>query len=797
MVAIVGIILLLYTQKRDNERETMGVYTGILAFLMLLLIVKNPFAFIDSDVIPRDGRGLNPLLQNFWMQIHPPILFAGFAAMTPPFALAIAGLMRRRYQGWVVSSLPWVVGGSMVLGLGIALGGFWAYETLGWGGWWGWDPVENASLIPWLVSVALVHTLITQKRTKGLTMTNFILAILAFVLVLYSTFLTRSGVLGDASVHSFVDPGRFSFTLLVLFMFAFTDVGFALLFGRFTRWGTKLFERFSGWKLVGMMYLIVIGPSIPIFAQVSGDLVPVFNEMIASASAVMLPVYYIMLGFAHFLNVASYLWLPALVIKLGLIVYVFTGRLHSEKEFDSFAMMSRETWLGLGSAVVGVLTFIVLIGTSMPIIPQFIVDAFNSGFGAINSAIGTDFRLGNTVEPAFYDAMGLPLAILMSLMTGFTLLLMWNGNSSQSIMRKAAVPLAATVVLTLLTVFWGGVTDAGMILLAVAAWFSLASNAVIGFRILRGNPKFSGGYIAHVGIAMMLLGIIGSGFYSESNSVELKQNEPVEWRGYRFTYTGFETFWNGQRYYFKVRIDDATSGEEVETVNTVMFVSNYGGQEQIMRNPGIAKSFVKDIYIEPQALFEADPEGGKRFAFIKGQTFEYAGYQVTFVDYEMNNAPGSTAFRIGGIFRVEKYGDEAQELKASRVTGPDGAESTPGVTAAGDLQVDIISMTPNQENLALSQIEVRMKNPNVHVDPTDLRETLVAQITFEPFISIVWIGIILMVIGFLVARTRRAGEARKLEDYEIPAEVRKAALSGDQGRSETETSSEKETVDIE
>ena len=797
MVAIVGIILLLYTQKRDNERETMGVYTGILAFLMLLLIVKNPFALIESDVIPMDGRGLNPLLQNFWMQIHPPILFAGFAAMTPPFALAIAGLMRRRYQGWVVSSLPWVVGGSMVLGLGIALGGFWAYETLGWGGWWGWDPVENASLIPWLVSIALVHTLITQKRTKGLTMTNFILAILAFVLVLYSTFLTRSGVLGDASVHSFVDPGRFSFTLLVLFMFAFTDVGFALLFGRFTKWGTKLFERFSGWKLIGITYLIVIGPSIPIFAQVSGDLVPVFNEMIAAASVVMLPVYYVMLGFAHLLNLASYLWLPALVIKLGLIGYVFTGRLRSENEYDSFAMMSRETWLGLGSAVIGVLTFIVLVGTSMPIIPQFIVDALNSVFGAINNVVGTDFRLGNTVEPAFYDAMGLPLAILMSLMTGFTLLLMWNGNSSQSIMRKAALPLAATVVLTLLTVVWGGVTDVGMILLAVSAWFSLTSNAVIGFRILRGNPKFSGGYIANVGIAMMLLGIIGSGFYSESNSVELKQGEPVEWKGYRFTYTGFETFWNGQRYYFKVRVDDAVSGEEVETVNTVMFVSNYGGQEQIMRNPGIAKSFVKDIYIEPQALFEAEPEGGKRFAFIKGQTFEYGGYQVTFVDFEMNNARESSAFRIGGIFRVEKYGEDAQELKASRVTGPEGAESTPAVVADGDLMVDIISMTPNQEDLSLSQMEVRLKNPNVQVDETDLRETLVAQITFEPFISIVWIGIILMVIGFLIARSRRASEARKLEDYEIPSDVRKAALSGDQGHSASETSSEKEAVDIE
>ncbi|MDT8322894.1 MAG: cytochrome c biogenesis protein CcsA [Bacteroidota bacterium] len=797
MVAIVGIILLFYTQKRDNERETMGVYTGILAFLLMLLIVKNPFTPIDSDVIPRDGRGLNPLLQNFWMQIHPPILFAGFAAMTPPFALAIAGLMRRRYQGWVVSSLPWVIGGSMVLGLGIALGGFWAYETLGWGGWWGWDPVENASLIPWLVSVALVHTMITQKRTKGLMMTNFLLAILAFVLVLYSTFLTRSGVLGDASVHSFVDPGRFSFTLLVLFMFAFTDVGLALLFGRFTRWGTRLFERFSGWKLIMVTYLVVIGPSIPVFAQVSGDLVPVFDEMIAGSGALMLPVYYVMLGFAHLLNLLSFLWLPALVVKLGMIVYIFTGRLHSTKEYESFAMMSRETWLGLGSAVIGVLTFIVLVGTSMPIIPQFIVDALNSGIGAINNVAGTDFRLGNTVEPAFYDAMGLPLAILMSLMTGFTLLLMWSSNHTGHIMKKLALPLAATVVLTLLTVFWGGVTDAGMILLAFAAWFSLASNAVIGFRIIRGNPRFSGGYIAHVGIALMLLGIIGSGFYSVSNSMELKQGEAVEWKGYRFTYTGFETFWNGQRYYFKVRIDDVATGDEIETVNTVMFVSNYGGQEQIMRNPGIAKSFVKDIYVEPQALFEADPEGGKRFAYTKGQTFEYAGYRVTFLDFDMNNSRTSESFRTGGVFHVEKYGEEAEELTATRVTGPEGVDSKPAVVAAGDLQIEVLGMTPNQENLALSQIEVRLKNPNIAVDPNDLRETLVAEVTLEPFISIVWIGIIVMVLGFLVARSRRAAEARRLEAYEIPTDVRKAALSGDQGRSAHEPSGEKETVDIE
>ncbi len=774
MVSIIGIVLMAYTQKHDNEREVMGVYTSILSFLMLLLIVKNPFAPIEGNVIPADGRGLNPLLQNFWMQIHPPILFLGFAAMAPPFALAIGGLMRRKYQAWVVSSLPWVVGGSMVLGLGIALGGFWAYETLGWGGWWGWDPVENASLIPWLISVSLIHTMVAQKRTKGLILTNFILAILAFVLVLYSTFLTRSGVLGDASVHSFVDPGRFSFTLLVLFMFAFTDVGFGLLFGRFTKWGRGLFEKYDGWKLYGLLYLIVIGPSIPIFAQVSGDLVPVFSDMISSANPVLLLVYYPMLGLAHLLNLASYLWLPALIVKLAMIVYTFSGRLHSEKEFDSFAMMSRETWLGIGAGVVGLLTFIVLVGTSMPIIPQFIIDAVNSVF----QTLGTDLRLGNTVDAAFYDAMGLPLAILMTLMIGFTLLLMWSSTNGSHLLRKLVLPASLALATTLVIVFVGGVYDPGMILLAFSSSFSFLSNAVIGFRIVRGNPKYTGAYVAHIGVAMMLLGVIGSGFYSTSQSIELKQGEPVDWKGYRMTYVGNEPFWNGERFYFKVKLDDAASGKEIETINTVMFVSMYGGQEQIMRNPGIAKFFATDVYVEPQALYAPDNEGGKRFAFVKGQTFEYGGYQITFTDFDMNNSRTSQAFRIGGVFRVEKYGKDVQEIMVAQTTGPDGVSNEPGVVAAGDLQIEILNMVPNKEDLALSQLEVRMKNPNVAVDPKDLRETLVVEASLKPFISFVWAGIIIMVLGFGVARSRRAHDARRLETYELAPDAKKTALTG-------------------
>ncbi|MBE0643153.1 MAG: cytochrome c biogenesis protein CcsA [Bacteroidetes bacterium] len=774
MVSIIGIVLMMYTQKHDNEREVMGVYTSILSFLMLLLIVKNPFAPIEGNVIPADGRGLNPLLQNFWMQIHPPILFLGFAAMAPPFALAIGALMRRKYQAWVVSSLPWVVGGSMVLGLGIALGGFWAYETLGWGGWWGWDPVENASLIPWLVSVSLIHTMLTQKRTKGLILTNFILAILAFVLVLYSTFLTRSGVLGDASVHSFVDPGRFSFTLLVLFMFAFTDVGFGLLFGRFTKWGRGLFEKYDGWKLYGLLYLIVIGPSIPIFAQVSGDLVPVFSDMISTANPVMLLLYYPMLGIAHLLNLASYLWLPALIVKLAMIIYVFSGRLHSEKEYDSFAMMSRETWLGMGAGVVGLLTFIVLIGTSMPIIPQFIIDSVNSVF----QTLGTELRLGNTVDASFYDAMGLPLAILMTTMIGFTLLLMWSNTNGKQFMRKLMLPLGLGIAATLAIVFIGGVDNMGMILLAFSSSFCFFSNAVIGFRIVRGNAKFTGAYVAHIGVALMLLGVIGSGFYSTSQSIELKQGEPVDWKGYRLTYVGNEPFWNGERFYFKVKLDDAATGDEIETINTVMFVSMYGGQEQIMRNPGIAKFFATDVYVEPQALYAPEPEGGKRYSFVKGQTFEYGGYTVTFSEFDMNNSRTSQAFRIGGVFNVAKYGEEPQELMVTRTTGPDGVSTEPGVVSAGDLQIEILNMIPNKEDLALSQLEVRLKNPKLPVDPKDMRETLVVEASLKPFISFVWAGIIILVLGFGVARSRRARDARKLESYEYSHDAKTTALTG-------------------
>ncbi|MCX6139334.1 MAG: cytochrome c biogenesis protein CcsA, partial [Candidatus Kapabacteria bacterium] len=227
LVSLIGVFLTPYARRHKYEEPVMMFYGLILTFLTLLLVVKNPFAFyyesfaadgITLADVPLNGRGL--------------ILFTGFAAMSVSFAFAMAGLVRRDYHRWISIALPWTLFATAVLGFGIMLGGFWAYETLGWGGFWGWDPVENSSLIPWLVTVALVHAMLVQKRTHGLVKTNMILAVTTFVMVLYSTFLTRSGVLGDTSVHSFVDPGKFAFWILLLFMLTFTAIGVVMVLVR-------------------------------------------------------------------------------------------------------------------------------------------------------------------------------------------------------------------------------------------------------------------------------------------------------------------------------------------------------------------------------------------------------------------------------------------------------------------------------------------------------------------------------------------------------------------------------------
>ena len=214
------VTIILRVSKDDRFTPYVApILVGInIAFLLLLVFISNPFTRLG--IIPSDGYGLNPVLQDPGMVIHPPILFLGYAGFAIPLAYAISGLILED-GGWIRRSRTWCLFSWINLGVGIALGGWWSYHVLGWGGYWAWDPVENASLLPWLTSTALLHSSMVQEKKNKMKVWNAILAICTFVLIIYGTFLTRSGIL--SSVHAYAESGSAIFFMgfiMVLLMFS-------------------------------------------------------------------------------------------------------------------------------------------------------------------------------------------------------------------------------------------------------------------------------------------------------------------------------------------------------------------------------------------------------------------------------------------------------------------------------------------------------------------------------------------------------------------------------------------------
>jgi cytochrome c-type biogenesis protein CcmF len=198
--------------------NTLGVQAAItFVFLLFILITSNPFARLNPA--PFEGRDLNPILQDPGLAIHPPLLYLGYVGFSISFAFAIAALIEGRIDAvWARAVRPWTLGAWCFLTVGIAMGSYWAYYELGWGGWWFWDPVENASLLPWLAGTALVHSTVVMEKRDALKVWTVLLAILTFSLSLLGTFLVRSGVL--TSVHTFAtDPTRGTFILGILILF--------------------------------------------------------------------------------------------------------------------------------------------------------------------------------------------------------------------------------------------------------------------------------------------------------------------------------------------------------------------------------------------------------------------------------------------------------------------------------------------------------------------------------------------------------------------------------------------------
>jgi cytochrome c-type biogenesis protein CcmF len=229
----------------------------------------------------KDGNDLNPLLQNYWMVIHPPVLFMGFASTIVPFAFAIAGLWKKKFGEWTKPGLPWALFSAAILGVGIMMGAMWAYESLTFGGYWAWDPVENASLVPWLILISGIHTLLIYKHTGHSLRATHLFFILVFGFILYSTFLTRTGILGETSVHAFTGEGSNLFIHLLIIMAIALIPAFVLFFNRYREIPSIQKEENSSsrefWMFIGSLVfflsaLVIIAiTSIPVYNRIFGS----------------------------------------------------------------------------------------------------------------------------------------------------------------------------------------------------------------------------------------------------------------------------------------------------------------------------------------------------------------------------------------------------------------------------------------------------------------------------------------------------------------------------------------------
>ena len=439
--AILGAILIKVNNKW--EAPVMSIFMLVQAFLasMIIGIVipylnakigSSPFILmkesmpdlpvyqIRPDFIAEDGNGLNPLLQNYWMVIHPPTLFLGFAATIVPFAYCMAGMWKGWTKEWIRPALPWALFAAVVLGTGIMMGAYWAYETLNFGGYWNWDPVENAVYVPWLILIAAIHLMISYKNSGTALRMAVIMVTLSFLLILYATFLTRSGILGNSSVHSFTDLGLSGQLLVYLLVFAFLSAWLII-----KRWKTIPFE----------------------------DDVP--------------------------------------------------------------SAYSREFWIFIGVATLSFAAFQVSFITSFPV------------FNALAGLVGIELTLAPPANTELaYSDVQMIFAICIAILSGIGQFFWWKKIDSKQLWDALYLPIILALVCTTAIILLG-VLDAykgeeikwyiqtGYILLVAASIFSIFSNIMIFVKVVKNNYRITGGALAHIGVAMMFVGILFSSGYSK------------------------------------------------------------------------------------------------------------------------------------------------------------------------------------------------------------------------------------------------------------------------------------------
>ena len=466
-------------------------------FMLFMLLTSNPFERLLQ--IPAQGRQLNPLLQDIGLAIHPPMLYMGYVGLSVAFSFAIAAMIGGKLDAaWARWARPWTNIAWMFLTLGITLGSWWAYYELGWGGWWFWDPVENASLMPWIVGTALIHSLAVTEKRASFKAWTILLCILGFSLSLLGTFLVRSGIL--TSVHSFAsDPERGLFILIFL--------------------------------------LVVIGSSLTLFAF----------------------------------------------------------RAHKFRSVGVFTLISRESGLLVNNLILVVMTATVLLGTLYPLI----IDAFGSG--------------KISVGPPYFNYVTVPLGTLLLITMGFGFFLRWKKDDPSRILKKVWIPLvvsliAAFIIPLIVISDFNFKTILGLFL---GGWVSLTA---LMWVVSLGRSPFKlalsawGSVIAHIGMAMTVIGITLVSIYDTEKDVRLEVGQNYDLAGYNFTFKKIETLKVDNYIASRATLDVMRDGVIVNQ----MFPEkrDYGPDQMPMTEAGIDAGFTRDLFA---ALGE--PLGNEAWSF--------------------------------------------------------------------------------------------------------------------------------------------------------------------------------------
>ncbi len=494
--------VLIARREEDWSRELKPYALAVLAFCqalfaLILVLVSNPFA--TSATIPAEGFGMNPLLENFWMVIHPPVVFIGYAAYTVPFAFAFAALVTGKLgEEWLRGIRRWNLFAWLFLGLGIILGAWWAYLELGWGGYWGWDPVENASLIPWLIGTAFLHSATTQEQRGIFKVWNIALVVMAFVLCIFATFVTRSGII--QSVHAF------------------------------------------GESVIGTYFLAFLA---------------------------------MVLGFAF-----------------GMAFYR-RRELASEREMKS--LLSREAGFLLNNLLFVGLALAVLIGTVFPTISEIVR--------------GTQVALG----AAFFERVSAPLSLALVILIGVCPLLGWRQTSSRRFLRNLLYPgiiaLAVGIVIFVL-----GITEPFALLSFTVCTFvassilweflrgtmarhrSTGEDYLLAFRrLITRNRRRYGGFIVHLSMVLITVGVVGSSIYQTEYQVALAEGERVTVQDYVLEHEGFWVESSPAKHRFATPLGVYRGDRRIATL--VPEKNFHWNVEQWVTEVAIRTSLKEDLYV--------------------------------------------------------------------------------------------------------------------------------------------------------------------------------------------------------